>query len=141
MLVENSVLLLKAESSEGLEDKYYSVLKDNHYLVRQVKTLEFRYTNLDEFETKLNNPDDYSGIIFCSPRCVRAAKLSVGENGLGSGWNDKRNFVIGEATYRAVCDDLKLSCSGKESGNLENLSEYIIKGNISAMKRRSKCSI
>lgn len=128
MLVKNSVLLLKAESNEGIEDKYYSVLKDNHYSVRQVKTLEFRYTNLDLFETKLNNPGDYSGIIFCSPRCVNATKLSIRENELGSNWNEKCNFVIGEATYQAVYNDLKLSCSGKECGNLENLSEYIIKG-------------
>ncbi|CAH1171135.1 unnamed protein product [Phaedon cochleariae] len=127
MIIENSVLLLKTQATEGASDKYVDLLIRNNFEVRQVKTLVFQFKNIDALKHKLKNDGDYSGLIFSSPRCVHAVYLATNDTkSLIDSWQSKHNFAVGEATYKDALDKLSLECKGKESGNAVNLSKVIM---------------
>lgn len=121
------VLLLKAQKSHQEVDKYEELLVKEGYVVRAIKTLEFNFINLDGLRRELERPDEYSGLILTSPRCVDAVKLSLGGDKLAESWWEKCNYVVGNTTYDFALKELGLVCMGRESGNAGNLSA-IIKG-------------
>ncbi|KAF5307393.1 hypothetical protein FQR65_LT18428 [Abscondita terminalis] len=107
-IIHKSVLLLKSENNE---DKYDAALTDNGFLVKHIRTLEFRYINLEQLHSKIRSPDDYDGIIFTTPRSVKALKEALANDILDPKWSG-----------------LNLECRGKESGNAKNLSSVILNG-------------
>lgn len=126
MVIKNSVLLLKSRNSDNSEDGYEKILKENNFAVTTINPLGFVFKDLDALKKKLESPDDYSGLIFISPRCVQAAVLISESENVMEKWKDKNNFVVGEATYKVVLDQLGLTCSGKNTGNALNLATLII---------------
>lgn len=120
------VLLLKAQKTD--EDEYEVMLRAQGYNVEQLKTIDFNYVNLDKIKSKLLNPNDYSGIIFSSPRCVIAIKLALEDKNLSDDWNLKDNYVVGETTYKTALQELSLKCLGKETGNADVLSQLMLRG-------------
>lgn len=124
--VRNFVLLLKAQKCDENNDKYDSKLMQEGFVVKQVKTLEFEYKNLDKLRISLDEPEKFSGIIFASPRCVIATKLALEGSKINKKWTLKDNFVVGETTAEKAAQDLDLDCSGKETGNANNLADILL---------------
>lgn len=123
-VTKNKVLLLKAES-ETTSDKFSPLLIKNNFIVVHVKTLEFAYTNLEHLKQKLDTPSSYSGLIFTTPRSVGAVSKALGASvSISSVWKEKQNFVVGETTKEAA-SRLGLACEGHQSGNANNLADYI----------------
>lgn len=131
-IINNCVLLLKAEKSDESSDKYEVMLTEKGFTVKHLKTLEFAYKNLNELEERLENPQNYNGIIFTTPRSVRAVKEAIGDESLRAEWKEghKLNYVVGEATFKAALNELGLECKGQDSGNATNLAELILCGKI-----------
>lgn len=132
MIAKKHVLLLKSQSNEP--DKYAEVLSANGYAVKQVKTLEFVFKNLEILFEEVRCPSNYSGFIFSSPRCVEAVSKSLKESEsfekFRGEWEKKENFAVGEATYRNALSELGLECKGKESGNAVNLAKIIVESKV-----------
>ncbi|KAF5283505.1 hypothetical protein FQR65_LT02658 [Abscondita terminalis] len=110
-IIHKSVLLLKSENNE---DKYDAALTDNGFLVKHIRTLEFRYINLEQLHSKIRSPDDYDGIIFTTPRSVKALKEALANDILDPKWSGKCNYVVGEATYDILLKGLNLECRDKK---------------------------
>lgn len=127
-IIKDYVLLLKSQRNDEMEDEYEVILKENGYKVKQVKTLDFTYVNLEKLKEKLLKPADYSGIVFSSPRCVNAVKLALTNESLRNDWNIKDNYVVGEATHKAALEELNLNCLGKDTGNANILSQVMLEG-------------
>lgn len=125
MIHLNTVLLLKSQFSEDEPDKYESLLKTANFEVKQIKTLDFKFKNLDELRAKLNKSTEFSGLILSSPRCVQAVQMTIANSDCIKEWKAKSNFVVGEATHKAAVAKLGLDCRGKETGNAGNLSKVI----------------
>lgn len=126
MINSNTVLLLKSQFSEDEPDKYQSLLKSVNFEVRQIKTLDFKFKNLDELRDKLDKSTDFSGLILSSPRCVQAVQMTIANSNCIKEWKAKSNFVVGEATHKAAVAKLGLNCLGKDTGNAGNLSKVIL---------------
>lgn len=126
MINSNTVLLLKSQFSEDEPDKYQSLLKSENFEVRQIKTLDFKFKNLDELRDKLAKSTDFSGLILSSPRCVQAVQMTIANSNCIKEWKAKSNFVVGEATHKAAVAKLGLNCLGKDTGNAGNLSKVIL---------------
>ncbi|KAI4461412.1 uroporphyrinogen iii synthase [Holotrichia oblita] len=122
------VLLLKAQKND--EDEYEVILKDRGYIAQQIKTIDFNYVNLDKIKSKLLKPNNYSGIIFSSPRCVTAVKLALEHENLSDNWKLKDNYVVGETTYKTALKQLNLNCLGKDTGNADVLSQIMLRGSV-----------
>ncbi|XP_066154190.1 uroporphyrinogen-III synthase-like [Euwallacea fornicatus] len=125
MLAKNTILLLKAQGPNSHQDKYEALLKSKNFEVRQVKTLDFEFKNLDKLLEKVENYDDYSGIILSSPRCVQAVHMCAFSKSVKA-WKSKFNFVVGEATYRDALEKLGMDCRGRDTGNGLTLSKLIL---------------
>lgn len=131
-VIKNCVLLLKSENPHETTDKYNELLTKNGYKIQQVKTLVFNYKNLCNLKKKLQNPDDYTGIILSSPRCVNSVYLA--DNNCNDLWKYKKNFVVGEATFDAAKNKIGLVCEGSETGNANNLADLIIESKVYLME-------
>ncbi|XP_071525943.1 uroporphyrinogen-III synthase-like [Panulirus ornatus] len=124
------VWLLK--SCEESDSRYKDTLTRNGFSPVHIPVLSFRFCNQGPLKNSLQNPLDHSGIIFTSQRAVEAvaeiySKLSIDCH---HAWSEKKVFVIGEATGRAVQRLLKLSYIGQESGNAQQLAPIIIRETI-----------
>ena len=81
-----------------------------------------------------------SGILFSSPRCVRAVKESLKDEQLKNEWKCLKCFVVGEATGKVLENELQLNYEGQFSGNLSNLLQDISQRayqNITTLSSRS----
>lgn len=129
-IINKAVLLFKVPPSNNEDDFYEVMLVKENFNVKQVKTLDFEYKNLDTLKTKLKSPDEYSGIIFSSPRCVFGTKNALCDEKLDAKWKGKSNYVVGSTTHETAIKCLGIDCLGKESGNANNLAVIIIKGKL-----------
>lgn len=69
--------------------------------------------------------NSFVGIVFNSPRCVRAVIESLNHEHLKDEWKSLKCFAVGEATGRLVENELHLNYEGQSSGNLSNLLQDI----------------
>ncbi|GIY87362.1 hypothetical protein CDAR_542793 [Caerostris darwini] len=67
-----TVLLLKAEDSENTPDPYIEKLKECDISASIIPTLEFTFINDGILQHYLSYPNEFDGLIFTSPRTVRA---------------------------------------------------------------------
>ncbi|RZF38056.1 hypothetical protein LSTR_LSTR006455 [Laodelphax striatellus] len=125
--MKSNVLIFKAapEDSEKTKDIYQEQLEDNNFGVEIVNVIQFNYKNLDVLKTKLTRPNEYSGIVFGSPRCVKAVANAV--DTLYKQWQSVPCFAVGEATSRLAKSLLGLNAQGAETGNGEALATVILK--------------
>nr|XP_022910499.1 uroporphyrinogen-III synthase-like [Onthophagus taurus] len=131
-ITKNLIFLLKSQSNDEKDDKYEIILRENGFQVIQVKTIDFKYKNLNLLENKLKCPNDYAGMILSSPRCVLAVKYACK---LPNEWKLKENYVVGEATYELALKELDVECGGKETGNADNLSIRLLNNSDKIAKR------
>ncbi|XP_071441540.1 uroporphyrinogen-III synthase-like isoform X2 [Hetaerina americana] len=123
-----SVIIFKALETEGHVDIYEQKFKEAGISVIIIPPIEFEFCNLDTLTKKLNDPDSYSGIIFTSPRAVKAVSLSLHEQeSLLPEWHSSSIFVVGESTSRCLVDQLGLRSEGEESGSARELGDQIAK--------------
>lgn len=123
--IMSSVVLFKSES-EG-QDKFLKVLENTEFHGRSINCLSFQFKNISELIEKLKKDGDYEGIIFTSPRAVKAVEQVLESNSeVLQSWKMKTNFSVGEATSSQSDDLLGIPTKGKESGNAQKLSEIII---------------
>lgn len=117
-----AVVLIKSESDGP--DKFATVLEENNFHVFSIFCINFQFKNLEVLRDKLAKTDDYEGIVFTSPRAVHGVHKAT--EGKLSGWSDKRNFCVGEATSELVESLLGLKAEGEQSGNAQKLAEIMI---------------
>ncbi|XP_014241578.1 uroporphyrinogen-III synthase [Cimex lectularius] len=122
-------ILFKASDDEGLgeRDPYARQLESIGIHSHILPVVQFEFVNLDELNTRLDHPDLYSGIIFSSPRCVEAVKMSINDASL---WTNHRAFVVGEKTAKDVYVQLGMIPEGQASGNGKDLSKFILEQDI-----------
>ncbi|KAK9877272.1 hypothetical protein WA026_017663 [Henosepilachna vigintioctopunctata] len=133
-ILENFVILLKAQRGLEESDSYEKLLNSHGYVVKQVNTLVFEFHDLSELKEKLESSKKYSGLLLSSPRCVEAVYFALNKNKLESSWHGKHNYAVGEATHLVALKKLGINCRGKESGNAKNLSSIVAKENIGTDK-------
>ncbi|CAH0394447.1 unnamed protein product [Bemisia tabaci] len=125
-----SVLLLKAQSDEArseAEDPYVSTLTHHKFHVRLIHSLDFHFHSLENLAERLNGPKNYSGIVFTSPRCVKAVSEALKLNHLPPGWESRKVFVVSEKTDQLVRSVLNFSSTvGASAGNEESLISVIL---------------
>jgi uroporphyrinogen-III synthase len=119
----SNVILFKSESDGP--DKFLKVLENSQFSGRSINCLSFQFKNIVELTEKLKTPDDYEGIIFTSPRAVKA--LEEVEKDVLERWKTKSDYSVGEATSLLSENILGIPTKGQESGNAQKLSEIIIK--------------
>ncbi|KAL0277601.1 UNVERIFIED_CONTAM: hypothetical protein PYX00_004834 [Menopon gallinae] len=133
--VLGQVVIFKAptDSDKEQKDAYREVLSSGGFDVINVPVLDFEFINLEVLSVKLNQPEDYSGIIFSSPRCVKACELAC-DNRTDSQvvpekWKRCQNFAVGETTAKTA-EEVGFQVSGKEAGNANALADVITKGDF-----------
>lgn len=117
------VAIFKSEG--GNFKKYLDLLNENDFEVQLVPSLDFVYKNLELYQQRLNNRDEFSGLIFTSPRAVLATKEALGDDVLDQNWMEKLNYSVGETTWTECKKFLNLETKGRESGNAQKLSDLI----------------
>ncbi|CAI5774891.1 uroporphyrinogen-III synthase isoform X1 [Podarcis lilfordi] len=102
------VLLLKEpKESENGPDPYIKELGLHGLEATLIPVLAFEFTSLQAFSERVFHPQQYSGLIFTSPRAVEAFRLCLDDNA-------KKNVA-----------EIGLTSQGESSGNAEKLAEYI----------------
>ena len=119
---QQKVLLLRSELPGP--DKYASIFQEAGCEVFNVPTLGFVYQNLNTLAEQLNNPSQFSGIVFTSPRAVIATSEAMGGH-LDPAWTSKLCFVVGEKTGGLVVEKLGLSHLGSDAGDASSLADVI----------------
>lgn len=117
------VVILKSESESS--DSYASLLRENQFEAIFVPTLEFRFKNLEQLQTKLVDPDSFSGIIFTSPRSVEACEQAIKGSHLDKKWKELHNYCVGDVTHNLVHSALDMNARGKQAGNANNLADFV----------------
>lgn len=120
-----TVVLFKAEPIDK-SDNYVDLL-EKHFKVIAIPTLDFVYKNLKELKEKLENPKDYSGMIFTSPRSINAVVKSLEDEKLPAEWSLLKNYSVGESSHNLAQSLLHLKTQGKEAGNAKDLANKIAK--------------
>ncbi|XP_045600774.1 uroporphyrinogen-III synthase [Procambarus clarkii] len=126
----SNVWLFKSEDKN--DTQYTDKLSRSGFSPFHIPALCFKFCNQESLKSSLQSPQDHSGIIFTSQRAVEAVaeiyiKLPLSCH---AGWIEKKIFVVGDATGRAVQSLLKLTCIGHESGNAQQLVPIIIKETV-----------
>uniref|UniRef100_D3TQC3 Uroporphyrinogen-III synthase n=2 Tax=Glossina TaxID=44049 RepID=D3TQC3_GLOMM len=122
---QRTVIIFKSESEST--DVYAEELHRHYFNPIFVPTLSFGFKNLDKLNAKLQHPDDYSGLIFTSPRCVEAVCKALKNNELPGAWKMLHNYAVGEVTHNLAMSDLQqLFTHGKQTGTARSLAEFII---------------
>lgn len=121
--MSKKIVLLKSES-ESVES-YKNQLRENDFDPIFIPTLEFKFKNLDTLNEKLSNPNDYSGIIFTSPRSVEACEQAMKRKKLSDEWFEMHNYCVGEVTHNLIHSTFGMNTRGKHTGSANSLTEFI----------------
>ncbi|KAK7109235.1 uroporphyrinogen-III synthase-like isoform X2 [Littorina saxatilis] len=124
---KGTVLLLKAPT-ESEEDRFVEILENAGFRAILVPVLSFNYINQEQLTEALQHPEKFAGIIFTSPRAVKAVTMALEAVEGDSQQHDccrLRCFVVGQATADAA-KEVHFNPEGAETGNAERLSEFIL---------------
>lgn len=113
-------------SEGGSFQKYVTLLNANNFDPVLVPSIDFKYKNQPELAHAINHPDNFSGIIFTSPRSVTSVSNVLSGESLKSEWKTKQNYCVGLSTWTEANTLLKLDLIGKESGSASKLAEVIV---------------
>lgn len=125
-IIEGSILMFKAAPEYPEIDYFQKKLQEAGYVTCYVPVLEFEYCHLDELEENLRKPNDFSGLIFTSPRGVKAVSHVPHVNDLITEWQKLAVFAVGEETSRIVKLELGLDAQGYDAGNASSLADIIL---------------
>lgn len=122
-----NIWLLKA--NENSDDKYIECLNNAGFCTHQLFPLSFKFINNEVIKDALENPENHSGIVFTSPRAVKAISnnyksISVSKHQI---WKSKKIFAIGETTATAIKNELDFENPiGANTFTAKNLAPVII---------------
>ncbi|XP_015911680.1 uroporphyrinogen-III synthase isoform X3 [Parasteatoda tepidariorum] len=124
----NNIAIFKAESETEKIDPYIEILRKKGHKATLIPTLAFSFINSEILQEHLSQPDIFEGIIFTSPRTVEAVNKSISgsSDNLLPKWRSKKNFCVGESTANLARTLLKFTSLGEESGNAEQLCNFIL---------------
>ncbi|CRK97802.1 CLUMA_CG011181, isoform A [Clunio marinus] len=129
----SKIVIFKSESNGP--DKFSKELRKENFEVLSVSCISFEFKNMNSLRTRLNDAENYSGIIFTSPRTVQAVQQAIHEEpNIINKWKNKINYSVGEATGQLANEKLHLETRGQQSGNARNLAKVIIEEKYEAMK-------
>jgi len=117
------VLLFKGDTVDP-DDVFLRRLNDAGFRTFQIPVLSFTFVNQEELKKSLRSSSKYSGLILTSKRTVRAVE-EVWSYKIYDLWNEKKVFVVGPHTAKAVKESLHLDPLGEESGNAAALRHII----------------
>lgn len=125
---KGKVCILKAQSDDD-SGTYVQIMRESDLVPEVIPVLSFEYCNLSHLKDLLNKPQDYSGIIFTSPRAVHAVSGSIGSaENFPSEWQDRSFFTVGEATKRILFNELNADGKCGDTENAVGLADLILKG-------------
>ncbi|GFT75272.1 uroporphyrinogen-III synthase [Nephila pilipes] len=121
------VLLLKSEDSDEEVDPYVKILENAGIPASLIPVFDFHYLNDLLLLECMKFPNQYNGIIFTSPRAVKAIKRVYELYGLELQiWREKNNFALGDKTSMLAETLLNLNVLGKQCANSQELAELIL---------------
>ncbi|XP_046993000.1 uroporphyrinogen-III synthase-like [Schistocerca americana] len=122
------IIIFKApaeDEDKNGEDAYKVTLEEAGITAHIVPVLTFEFFDLDRLRTKLQCPEEYSGLIFTSPRTVKAVALSLeGKTPSHFGWRNA--YVVGETTRNVLQRELTMEGKGSNTGHAVALAEFIL---------------
>lgn len=118
------VVLFKSESVGP--DKFIKALDEKNFHCLLIFCLDFQFKNLDLLRMKLENHQDYEGLLLTSPRSLSAIeKAAKDHNEILKNWKNKSNYCVGETTSH-LAQSMGLQSKGKQAGNAFSLSKILI---------------
>ncbi|PNF26751.1 Uroporphyrinogen-III synthase [Cryptotermes secundus] len=126
--IKGEVLIFKAltNDTDGQEDPFKIKLEEAGIHTQNVTVLDFEYCNLNVLQQNIEKPDMFSGLVFTSPRAVRAVACIKDARRLLGGWKKHPVFVVGEGTSKILQKELCLDGEGSNAGNSSALAEIIL---------------
>ncbi|VDI53729.1 uroporphyrinogen-III synthase [Mytilus galloprovincialis] len=121
------ILLLRSPTEGGI-DQYHKTLESGGYNPVSVPVLKFNFINIDEYSDRLSNLTSYHSIVFTSQQAVKATQEVI------QSWKEGKQselaksltcYVVGKATSNTA-RQLGFSPNGENSGNADNLCDYIL---------------
>ncbi|KAF9422399.1 hypothetical protein HW555_001989 [Spodoptera exigua] len=125
------VVLFKSESED-----YVKAFLECNYRTVFVEPLQFEFTNKQELTERLLQ--DYTGIIFTSPRAIEAVSKCWDPTRFVI-WNTKKVYTVGDSSCHKIKLLLGLEASGMSSGNAENLAKQIVQENAASSRFLFPC--
>lgn len=120
------VVIFQSDVSTN-DSKYVDVLKQEGIHAENISPISFNFINQEKLQGCLNDADEYSGIIFTSTKAVSAvASVFTSKSVTLENWRQKENFSVGKATTMLALSAMNLETYGSESGNSENLCQFIV---------------
>ena len=78
------------------------------------------------------------GVIFTSPRGVKAVSHIQNVNDLMTEWQSLAVFAVGEETSRIIKLELGLDAQGHDAGSATSLADIILKSKLKFKKKKKK---
>ncbi len=139
-----TVLLAKAECSQSSPDEEFvrqfarvevslsSVLLRPYF----ISPIAFTFINADRLREALSRPEQWSGLVLTSGRCVEAIERALqlddvpNRAELLQRWSALAIFTVGEATRRRLLEGLGLQSTGHQSGDASSLAHFILSSSL-----------
>ncbi|XP_064603951.1 uroporphyrinogen-III synthase-like [Liolophura sinensis] len=127
---KKKVVLFRCPSQvDDDRDPYEKLLSSSECCVSSIPVLEFDFQNLEDLSMAVTNVQDYSGIVFTSPRAVEAVQrvlpmISAWDE-VKTKWKERPAFAVGKTTCNQA-RDLGFTVTGEDTGNARNLSTFIL---------------
>ncbi|XP_065668833.1 uroporphyrinogen-III synthase isoform X2 [Hydra vulgaris] len=119
-----SIVLLREEDDD---DYYHKLLYANGFFVCSIPVLCFSYYNIEKLEEFFHNLSEYSALIITSKHATYALEVVLKK--INSSFSLPQNlyiYVVGKST-ELYLQKLGLNSLGCDSGNADQLADYIIK--------------
>lgn len=132
--IDTVILLAKGGCTQATPDPEFSRQLDHldapNISTYYISPIEFTFVNQDLLRSFLARPNDWSGLILTSKRCVDAVVLCLAEMAMRtillSEWSQLKIFTVGEATSTYLFEQCQLGSIGHHSGNATSLGEFIL---------------
>ena len=106
-------------------DPYVALFGQHGWESDTIQVLEFNYVQKEYLLHLFSIPQAFSGLVFTSPRAVKAVKVhGLVNQPHFSQWLEKIVYVVGPATATAA-QSLGFSTNGSNAGNAEHLAHLI----------------
>ncbi|XP_069674066.1 uroporphyrinogen-III synthase-like [Periplaneta americana] len=127
-VARGEVLIFKAPTEDSISEKdpYKKRIEEAGYKTSYIPVLDFEYFNLNKLLQHLQNPEKFSGLIFTSPRAVKAVACLTDASALLEVWRNHPTFVVGEGTANVLKNELNLCGQGSGAGNAGALADIIL---------------
>ena len=125
------ILLAKSDSSDNNNNNDEYSLEIERKFKRSICTyfiqpIQFDFINIAELGELLSHPNQWSGIILTSKRCIDALMMSMEPSNNRHLLKVVQFFTVGTATRTYLLDKLSIDSKGYHTGNSEDLAKFIV---------------